>query len=124
MFCACNIATSIMINDLQIEVDQSVIKSTWSAPKYLPLSYTQVVQCSLLCDVLNVSYYQQTMTKLKNEIDLIFVVSLLRPGSRCKITFRAVYNPICKDPGIISTVDTPIASKSGVYIDKETMLTF
>lgn len=108
-----------MIKDLQLEVYGSLIKTSWSAPRFRPQEYSQRVECSLMCDKRNELYKIQTQTEAKAELS--FFTKDVRASSRCRVIFKAIYNPGSRDTGIIQTVITPAASEFKCVIVKTTL---
>lgn len=105
-------ATSLMITDLKVEARATFIETSWTVPRFLPYAYRQVVECSLLCDARNKSYTHQTLTKNETDLSTNYIVTRnLRASSRCKVTFKSIYNPASRDPGTIKDVMTPTESK-------------
>lgn len=103
-------ATSIMIKDLQVQANASFIRTSWSAPRFLPHACTQTIQCSFLCELRNVPYKQQALTMTSTYLS--FVTRDIRAGSRCTVTLKAIYNPAGRGPGVIKTLATWVESKS------------
>lgn len=112
MCCVAIAATSLMFKHLKIEAIDTFIHTSWTSPRFLPYAYTQVVVCSLLCDIRRISYIDNTLTKVRTDLSSNLIVTKdIRANSRCKVTFKAIYNPASRDPGIVKQLVTPIQSK-------------
>lgn len=105
-------ATSLMIKDLKVEEVDTFIQTSWSSPRFLPYAYTQVLECSLLCDIRGIAYKKNTLTKDMKELSSNRIVTKdIRANSRCKVTFKTIYNPAARDTGIREEVVTAMQNK-------------
>ena len=95
-----------MTEDFEVEVLDYVVITLWLRPRFLPYSYKQTVDCSYLCEWPPTLYSQQSLSG--TETAQRIVSDRIRPGSRCELKFKAVYNTASRDDGIIKTVLTQI----------------
>ena len=100
-------ATTLMVNITSTKASTDSIRIEWSKPTVHPQLYSMNIACQLLwngkkyrCD----NFQNHGLCKF-------LAVKNLAPGSRCKITILAVYNPASKDNGITLTIDTLKSSK-------------
>ena len=102
-----HVATRLMIKDLSIQRGATFIKLQWSAPDFGPYFYLQRTSCMLWHQRVPYRFFQKVIVSSATSN----LVSGLKPGSRCEIRFRAVYNVATLDPGIIIIASTPIGGK-------------
>ena len=84
----------------------------WGVPKYSPICYTLSYQCSLMCE--NKPYTE--MSQVLNTSLAGVNLTMLKPGSVCKINLVVLYNPAQHDPGVDFVFETLHSGKAYTYM--------
>ena len=111
------IATEEMIKGVTVNQGKNFIQLQWLPPQYNPMEYAVSAGC-LECDG-KLEVYERVLPPItgKNPSDdkpvTAVVIDNLRPGSKCEIHFRAVYNPASLDSGMYINTST---LKAGIFI--------
>ena len=101
------VATFRMINSLNLQPGIFSFGLSWQKPEFVPDHYQFTTHCQLVCA--STEYYHNEVPVPAEETTLRVVE--LMPGSVCRVTLKAVYNPASIDKGLTGTVETSFLSK-------------
>ena len=96
-----------MIKNLSIQRGATFIKLQWPTPNFHPFSYYQTISCNLWPG--RIPYLHIDIIMESNATSSL--VKSVKPGSKCVIKFRAVYNFASLDEGITIIASTPFGGK-------------
>ena len=97
------IATRLMIKNVSVIRGTTFIKLQWPAPRFHPLFYHQTMSCKLWCNKVPYLF----IDRVKAFDTTSSLVGSVKPGSKCVIGLKAVYNLATLDQGITIIVSTP-----------------
>lgn len=109
VYCISLLATAMMSRIIAESENRSLraIYLNWTPPVFVPYKFKLSWVCKILCAPLPYStkilYLDGRLTRQ--------VITSLRPGTHCAISFRAMYNPASLDSGVILVAHTAIESE-------------
>ena len=92
-----------MIKNLSMQRGATFFKLQWPAPRFSPIFYYQITSCSLWYKRISYLHFDKVIEPNATSI----LVESIKPGSKCAIRFRAVYNLASLDEGITMIASTP-----------------
>ena len=99
-----------MIKTVNMQSSNDSITMSWLAPRFPPVTYKITYECGCFCDC--TAYTSGTRYLMDEGRDHATVLGL-RPGTKCHLTLKAIYNNAnTNDPGMQRTATTQSASKS------------
>ena len=83
-----------MFESVKVVINTDSVSVNWHHPKYIPEFYHVRVTCGN-------THFIGSFSKQVNPQESSVTIHVPSPGSKCKVTFLAVYNRASLDPGII-----------------------